>query len=431
MIKIGNITRRDFIKVSGLSIFIASTYGSLYACGGDDDGGSGKSYGYTFALRGDGKVVVIDEDSEKVIATIDLPEQGGTLGSITKDGKKLYVANNRGTTLSIIDAENFRRIKDLNTGTKPKHPIVSPDQKTVALNHQGLDNGKCRVVFIDVASDEIKKIVELPVNNTNFTGPFTMHGSWSPDSQLYMVGNYADNVAYVIDKDGSIRSTISLSGNPHYFDWVGREVWIIIENNENTGPRGNPQIAVYDISNPDNPQEIGMIDFQLVGGETGDAVEGHHGAFTNDGRYYYVCNRGGSPFEGRSINVIDRYTKQIVKTIQSPAKGAGHVYMDTVGKYAIVTQYGDTKIPIIDLSTQDVIKVLDAGGGGHMGHATFTWDSKKAFVSDRKGDRVIVIDMENLTIKNYISTGSGQAQGQVLNKYYNVFERVINPNLSS
>jgi len=433
------VSRREFIKYSAVGAAIPFLPGLLSSCGGGggdggvEGGGGGKIYGYTFALRGDGKVVVIDEDTEQIVAQINLPENGGTLGTLTRDGRRLYVANNAGRTVSIIDARNFTKIKDLVTGTRPKHPIVSPDQRIVAVNHSGLDGGRSRVVFIDVATDEVINIVGLPIVNTGHSGDFTMHGSWSADGQIYMVGNYADNKAYVIDRQGNIRAEIPLAGNPHYFDWFGREVWITVEKDE-TVADGRPQVVIYDVYDPDDPQLVDIINMNLVGGESGGAVEGHHGNFTNDGRYFYVCNRGSGPnFEGVSINVIDRATRQIVATIQSPARGAGHVYFDMTGRRAIVTNYGDKKIPILDVSNPEnptVLRVLDPeGSGGHMGHVTFTRDSKKAFVSDRRGDRVIVIDMENLTIKRYIPTGSGQRQGQVVNRYYNVFERVINPNL--
>jgi DNA-binding beta-propeller fold protein YncE len=87
---------------------------------------------------------------------------------------------------------------------------------------------------------------------------------------------------------------------------------------------------------------------------------------------------------------------------------------------------------VLDLEKRAIVTNLDAGAGGHLGHAVFTADSRKAYVSNRKSDEVVVVDLERMAIAKRIQTApSGQAQGQVVNGFYNVFERVVNPHLAS
>jgi DNA-binding beta-propeller fold protein YncE len=421
-------SRREFLKMAGFgaTVLVLGTQPlrPLWAAT------PGK---YTFALRGDGKVAVIDQAAEEVVKTIETGGKGGTLGSMSADGGKLYVANNAGgqRTVGVIDARNLSFVRNVETGASPKHPVVSPDGKLVAVNHTGLDDGKTRVVFLNPADDSIVKTVEIPVANKEHKGPFTMHGSWSPDGALFAIGSYADNKVFLVRKGTFDLVEAVVPGNPHYFDWFGRQAWVTVECNEPKGAASACQVVVLDTAGTGAPKTVGTVSVERHSSETENLarIEGHHGVFTNDGARFVVCNRGDAPFEGVSVAIVDRASRKTLAHIAAPAKGVGHAYLSPDGKYALVTQYGDTKVPVIDLAKMSVVQVLDAGGGGHMGHATFSADSKKAFVSNRKSDEVVVVDMTKLAITKRIPTGSaGQAQGQLVNAFYNVFERVTNPN---
>jgi YVTN family beta-propeller protein len=89
-------------------------------------------------------------------------------------------------------------------------------------------------------------------------------------------------------------------------------------------------------------------------------------------------------------------------------------------------------LPVLDLQSLRIVARIDAGKGGHLGHAAFTADGRKVYVNNRMADEVLVIDTGSWTIVNRIQTAaSGQAQAMVLNAYYNVFERVVSPLLAA
>jgi DNA-binding beta-propeller fold protein YncE len=143
-----------------------------------------------------------------------------------------------------------------------------------------------------------------------------------------------------------------------------------------------------------------------------------------------VCNRGASPFEGTTVRVYTNDGK-LVKAIKSAVKGVGHAYVSPNGEYAVITQYGDTKIEVVSLKNFETIKVIDTGVGKHMGHVVFMEDGSKFYVSNRVADSVFVIDGKNFEIIKRIQTAEGgQAQGQVVRHFYGVFERVVNPYLA-
>ena len=421
------LDRRKVLATAGLSASLPLW--ALAGCAGVNGGGVSAAQRPVFALRGDGAVLAIDPATDRIAARIVTGGAGGTLGSLTPDGRWLYVANNAPgqRTLSKIDAQMLRVAATLETGNRPKHPVVSPDGQTVALNHSGLDDGKTRVAFVDVASDRIRT-VEIPVRNSQHTGDVTMHGLWLHDARHYVVGNYADNEVVVIDSSSLQVHTVPVEGNPHYFDSRGRELWVTLEAVEPKTIRSRPLVAMFDASQPMALRRTGQVAMTLSAEETANLarIEGHHGTFTTAGDAFIVCNRGsGSALEGGSIEVFDAHSRQRLATLQLGIRGAGHAYLTPDGRFALITQYNDTRVPVLDLQTFRTVATIDAGRGGHLGHVAFTADGRKAYISNRRSDEVLVIDTAQWTIAGRIATGtSGQAQGMVLNTHYAVFERV-------
>jgi len=422
-------SRRELLKLAGFGV----AYVTLYKGFSFADVGKPVETPL-FALRGDGFVVAIDTKKDEVIARISTGGKGGTLGSVSKNGRYLFVANNAPDqrTVSVIDTVYLRKVKDIETGSRPKHPVVSPDGRLVAVNHSGIDNGKNRVAFISTRNLEIEKVVELPVLNTDHKGDFSMHGTFSPDGRYYFIGSYSDNRFFIIStKDFSVVAHVDVSGNPHYFDFNKNTVWVTVEYNEPKTTKSTPIVYVYDISNASKPKLLKALSVELSAEELANParIEGHHGNFTNDGKHFMVCNRGASPFEGTTIRVYNA-NGDLVKVIDSAVKGVGHAYISPNGEYAVITQYGDTKVEIISLKNFERIKVIDVGVGKHMGHVVFTEDGKKFYVSNRVADSVFVIDAQKFEVIKRIQTAeSGQAQGQVVKHFYGVFERVANPYL--
>ncbi|MFN3564655.1 MAG: hypothetical protein ACK4V1_01525 [Burkholderiaceae bacterium] len=392
---------------------------------------------YVFALRGDGKVAVIDTATDAMVRAIDTGGRGGTLGCVTLDGGRLYVANNAPgqRTVTVIDAHSLAKIGDVETGNRPKHPVISPDGRLLAVNHSGMDNNRIRIAFVNPADAKIVGTVEIPVTNTGHAGDISMHGAWSPDGKVYAIGNYADNQIVLIDRDRlAIAATIPTTGNPHYFDWFKRELWVTVEANEPKTSNSRPQIVVVDASNAAAPRAAAPISLSRHDRESFNEafIEGHHGNFTNDGERFIVVNRGsGAALEGVTLEVYSRADRRKLTTIAAPARGLGHAYLSPDGRYALITQYNDSVVPVLDLSSLRLVATINAGGGGHMGHVAFSGDATKAYINNRKADEVVVVDMRRFEITRRIKTApSGEAQAMVLNRFYGVFERVVQPYLA-
>lgn len=425
-------SRRAIFKLAGFSAVAAGVAPLAEA----QSSAAAATPAYVFALRGDGKVAVIDSKSDELVRTIDTGGRGGTLACLSADSARLFVGNNAPgqRTVTVIDARSLTKLGDIETGNRPKHPVLSPDGKLIAVNHSGMDANRIRVAFVDPAAARVVGTVELPVSNTGHSGDFSMHGAWSPDGKVYAIGNYADNQIVLIDRDRlAIAATVPTIGNPHYFDWYERELWVTIEANEPKTVHSRPQIVVLDASNPAAPRAAAPISLSRHDRESFNEafIEGHHGNFTKDGERFLVVNRGsGAALEGVTLEVYARADRRKLTTVAAPARGLGHAYLSPDGRYALITQYNDSVVPVLELSSLRLVATINAGGGGHMGHVAFTPDSAKAYLNNRKADEVVVVDMRSFAITRRIKTApSGEAQAMVLNRPYGVFERVVNPHL--
>jgi DNA-binding beta-propeller fold protein YncE len=424
--------RVTLLRLSRRAALLAAGFGAVAAIAPRATVAQGGG-GPVFALRGDGKIVVIDPASDTIVRTLETGGKGGTLGSLSADGGTLFVANNaagqRGVT--VVDARKLELTGTIETGNRPKHPIVSPDGKLVAVNHSGLDEGRLRIALLDTATAKLVRTVELPVDNTGGQGDASMHGSWSPDGELFAIGSYYDDAIFLVRPDGSFTKLASI-GNPHYFDWFGRELWVVVEAPEPKAEGASTRIQVWNLADPAAP----VLEASLAMGRTAkesellDRIEGHHGVFTQDGRYYIVCNRGSSrALEGTSVEIWERRSRQRLAALDAGVAGVGHAYLTPDGRFAVLTQYNDTKLPILDIEARRIVATIDAGQGGHLGHAAFA--AGKMYVNNRKADEVLVIDPASWTITKRIQTAAGgQAQAMVLSAPYNVFERIVNPHLA-
>ncbi len=425
-------TNATMLHLSRRQALLAAGFATM-ALAAPRPAGARAGSGPVFALRGDGKVVVIDPASDTILRTLETGGKGGTLGSLSKDGRLLFVANNAAgqRTVTVVDAEKLDVAAQFETGNRPKHPVLSPDGRLLALNHSGLDDGRLRIAFLDAATGKPVRTVELPVENTAGQGDASMHGSWSPDGELFAIGSYFDNAIFLLRRDGSF-TKLAASGNPHYFDWYGREMWVVVEAPEPKAEGAATQIQVWNVADPASAR----LEATLVMGRTAkesellDRIEGHHGVFTQDGRHYVVCNRGsGKALEGTSVEIWERTTRRRLAALDCGAAGVGHAYLTPDGRFAVLTQYNDTKLPVLDLAAMKVVATIDAGQGGHLGHAAFA--AGKMYVNNRKADEVLVIDPTSWTIAKRIATAAGgQAQAMVLAAPYGVFERVVNPYLA-
>jgi len=370
-------------------------------------------------LHGTGHAYLLDPTTDQIVADLETVK-GGTLGSTTPDGRKVYVGGSAKNEREVVAIELAQKavVERIQTGNRPKHPLVSPNGKWVGVNHWELDNSKLRVSFIDVIRNQIFQQIELGVKDPSSTAIASMHNAWSLDSRLFFTLDRISNRLVVIDtQDWSIRNR-EVESPPHYPvpSPDGKELWLVLEGNEHH----KPSILVYNLTQPTLPI-LTKLELPLIGEEV---IEAHHGNFTQDGKYFLATNRGPDKDpRGREVAIFDATTKMLVQRITTASNGIGHTYNSPDGKYAVVTNYGNNVISIIDVAAQKVVKDLVIGTG-RLGHIAFTKDGKYGYLSNHQDGALYKLDMQSLEVLKRIDINAQPGVGQVLSVWTNVFEEL-------
>lgn len=372
-------------------------------------------------LHASGKAFLVDPRTDQVTATLET-FPGANLGSTTPDGRWVYIgAEAMGqNTVSLIDLKERRIAKRIVTGSRPKHPQLSPDGRWVLINHWGLDDGKLRVTFIDTATQAVGKQIDLPVSGiTAPMAPTSMHNAWSTDSRYAFTVDRVSSELIVVDtRDWSVRR-IKTPSLPHYPAPRpdGKELWLVVEGR---GLQERAAALVYDLTKPEMPL-VARVDLPLVGQA---ALEGHHGNFSQDGRHFFMLNRGpGNDLRGNEVAVFDAATRKLVARVDTGSTGVGHTYNTPDGRYAIVTNYGNNVVSVIDTATMKLVKDITVGKG-RMGHVAFTRDGRFGYLSNAGDGNLHKLDMQTLTVVREIATGNAPGGAQVLNVWTGVFEEL-------
>jgi YVTN family beta-propeller protein len=133
---------------------------------------------------GSGNVAAVDVASGKVrlIATGARPEGS----ALARDGKRLYVANRDGHTISIIDTEKERVVGQIPAGKGPVRVAVTPDGRTLVFALY-VDRA---VEFADAAAGKVTARVPLDGAPVSLT--------LSPDGKYAMAAAQDQDTVYVL-----------------------------------------------------------------------------------------------------------------------------------------------------------------------------------------------------------------------------------------
>ena len=75
--------------------------------------------------------------------------------ALTGDGRRLYVANNRGSTVSVIDTRRFSVEREIKVRGRPRHVVVSRDQKRLYVASIGWS----AIAIVDLARSRVSRYI--------------------------------------------------------------------------------------------------------------------------------------------------------------------------------------------------------------------------------------------------------------------------------
>ncbi|HEY8216927.1 MAG TPA: hypothetical protein VIH82_07330 [Acidimicrobiia bacterium] len=115
-------------------------------------------------------------------------------GAANAAGTLLFVANLGGDTVSVVDVATMRTIHEVRVGAGPMVPLLTPDQRTIAVT---LTAARA-VAFIDVDTLSVRGTVQLSGQVRYPDIPPRMVASFDPSGRLW-VGNERAGVFNIVD----------------------------------------------------------------------------------------------------------------------------------------------------------------------------------------------------------------------------------------
>jgi len=338
--------------------------------------------------EGDNNISIVDLNAEKVLKIL---PTGMTPHAIafTREGKG-YVNNRGSKDLTVIDGIKFEVARTIALPATSFQLALSPDGKTLAVAYKDA----LKLSLIDTATDAIKNTIAVGKEPEGaFKGAMMKHPYWSKDgAYVYASDNVNSTIVKIEAKSGAIKATITLPGGNHYLHPSPDGKLLYAVNEAEKG--GGTSVTIIDAA---TDKIVKDIPIPLQAGEQGIL---HHGEFTKDGKFFFVCNEGGP-----TVAVMDTTKQEIVKTLKS-GMGAGHPGMTRDGKYFFVIQHKDNVVTAVDIAKQEVVKSIPVGTGKKQAHGGyFTPDGKFYYMINAEDNNVVKIDVAKMEVTSKIPIG--------------------------
>lgn len=275
------------------------------------------------------------------------------------DNPRLYVTNNSGSTVSVLDVPSGALLHTIDGFARPRSIVVAPDRSKVYVTN---DNTPETITIIDTATNAISGAIivssgvyEPPAFLPNGAQAFvslynenkvaiidtasgTTVGSIAvatptglavnhAGTRLYVANNGGDSVAVIDVASRTVLASIPTGDGPSKFAITPNDAYVYVSNNQS----GNTVSAIDAATNSvTSTIAVGTNPYSL--------------AVHPNGNLLYVGNS-----QANHISVVDVATQQVVATI--PASRPQTLTIDAAGTYLFATEYYDNKVARIGLGS--------------------------------------------------------------------------------
>jgi len=281
---------------------------------------------------GSNDLTILDASSLEMVGRIPLPGKGPEHGTISPDGRWLFVANVTGGSVAVVDLETRQPARLLKGLARPHNITFSADGAKAFIAQAASPE----LVVVDVARLAVAKrirLAKLPgrtldegqgVNNA-----IPVHGT-----TLLAATVTAANALVLLD---TVRDAV-VAAVP-----VGREPWEPYETPDGkyvlTPNNGDKTVSVVDVA-------ARKVVATLPGGADMTGI-----VTTADGTKAYVVSRGDS-----TVTVIDLTRLVVAKVI--PVDATPEVATRTAGGKVYVASSGPGTVSVIDTARDEVVRSI-------------------------------------------------------------------------
>jgi YVTN family beta-propeller protein len=301
---------------------------------------------------------------------------GGLSDAMTDIPARVYVPNERGGKVVVIDPETFEIVDRMVVGEYPEHVSPSWDGQLLYVNNMNADS----MSVIDPRTGKVTDEVSIPF-------PYNLY--FTPDGKRAIV--VQDMVHGAPEDENGLRFLtnpgfrelgfvpIKWAGADHLdFSADGKTLYLTCEY--------SGRVAVVDVATMRVTADI------AVGGFPTDV------RLAPDGRHLFVANQ-----LLHNLTVIDTATNKVVEIVKLQ-KGSHGLALGRDATVLFVTNRLAGSVSVVDVETWDVIETWQVGGSPDMIAASA--DGTQLWISNRWHRSVVVLDSGTGRVLKTIETGA-------------------------
>jgi YVTN family beta-propeller protein len=262
---------------------------------------------------------------------------------------RIYVTNEVGGNLSVIDSGNYNVLATVPLGKRPRGIHDSPDHKTIYV----------------------------AVSGTPIAGPDV------DESTLPPADKSADGIAVFDVAQNKVLRVIHGGSDPENFD-VSKDGKQIYTSNEDVSA-----VSIVDIASGNVVKSFAM-------GAQPEGVQ-----VTPDGKHVWVTSE-----ETGTISVLDPVAGKIIKTFKVGHRPRNVAFLPD-GSKAYINAENDGTVVLVDAKKYQVIKAIPLGKPGIIKpmDVVLSADAAKLYVSTGRGKQVFTIDTATNTVLGSVEVG--------------------------
>ena len=286
----------------------------------------------------------------------------------------LLVGNKGEDSLSIVNLENGRELRRLETGKAPHEIAVSPDGGRAAV----VSYGGTTIDIFDLAKRERLRTIELGANARP-------HGIvWLRDGRIVATAEGRRSIMVVAPDLASVREIATGQDGTHMVavSADGRRAY--------TGNMGSGTVSVIDLRAGQKLRDV----------PAGKVPEGI--ALSADGRRLWVAD-----LEAATLRVFDTGSMRPLATLAT-GKAPIRVAASPDGRLIVTSNFGDGTLSLFDARTMRPLRTIAVGApGGQFQQVTilFAPDGKRLYAAETGIDRVAEIDIESGKVLGRLPAG--------------------------
>ncbi len=276
----------------------------------------------------DNNLMVLDVPSYRLLATVAVGEEPHEVAA-TPDGRKAYVANARGRSISVVDLRGYKVARMIRSESLsfPHGLQVTPDGRHLLVTSEGSG----RLFLIDAARDVILRSVTTSQKRAHMVA--ILRGG----RRAYVANVASDSLTVLALPDLRIVRNLKVGSGPEGIAASPNGRWIV------TALQGTDQVAIVDAGSHE-------VMARLPTGRTPIRV-----AITPNSFTALVANRTSD-----DVSIIDLLGRR-VKTTVRVGKRPGGLVTDARGSRAYVCNNGSNSVSVISVSGSQVMSQIPVG----------------------------------------------------------------------